>query len=293
MKRLIQFKGLSVILLTMTACFFLFNCAAKKSEPWGNEKTGFMLEYRPEVGTTLKYKMKSEGVNILEVPGAPQESTTNSEFEIFYTAKNIAEDNTITLGMGYNSLVSTSSGPQGENTPDMSQYIGKELEVKLSPTGKYLEMKNQELFPPAGESSVSMAIPLRTFFFSLSEQPVKINESWTDTDSYTDKAGENEITTNTSSKFTVLEKVMRDNVECLKISFERNSEIKGKGVAQGFEYTMTGTAKNSGELFFVFKEGYFNDVNSEGTMEATISIEAMGMEIPMNVTSKATFKLIK
>jgi len=276
MKKLVKLKVLAAALII--ALFFVFSCAAKNSEPWGNEETGFVLTYHPEAGTTLKYEVTGEEQSAMEIMGNVQEESSKTKAEYFYTAKEIGVDKTLTLAMGYNSYSLTTENMQGVQNPDMSQYIGKELEVKLSSTGRYLEMKNQELFPPVGDSPGSMYAPLRAFFFGLPEQPVKINDTWTATDSYTDKAGENEMTMDESSKFTVLEKTVT---------------ITGTGITQGFDYTFTGKLLENGEMLFAYKEGHIVDVNSGGNLEATINIEAAGMEIPLTSTSKGTIKLIK
>jgi len=183
MKLLNYSKILSAVLLIITTFLFIFSCAAKKSEPWGNEEKGFILTYHPEVGSTLKYEVTGEEQSSMEIMGTVQEGSENSKAEFFYTAKEISEDKILSLAMGYNSYSLTTVNAEGEQNPDMSQYIGKELEVKLSPTGNYLEMKNQELFPPVGDNFGSMYAPLRAFFFGLPEQPVKINDIWTATDS--------------------------------------------------------------------------------------------------------------
>ncbi|RKY89706.1 hypothetical protein DRQ09_00920, partial [candidate division KSB1 bacterium] len=264
---------------------------AKKSEPWGNEKTGFILTYRPEVGSTLKYDFTINTEMLMEVMGNEMETTSDVKARIFSKVKDVAEDGAITFGMGFDSISVTASSPQGEMSPDMSKYIGKELEVKISNKGKFLEMKNQELFPPVEGSYQSVSSYFRNFFFDLSEKSVKINDSWTSTDSYTEKVGENETNVNTSSKYTVVEKLMKDNTECLKIAFEQTSEIKGKGTQMGMDFTMDGTSKSKGEILFAYRKGYYIEVSSTGTLEATVSMTQM--EIPMSGTIKTSIKLIK
>ena len=291
MRSSVQFRFLTGALLIIFSGLFIIGCAAKKSEPWGNEKTGFILTYRPEIGTTLKYDYTLDGSQIMDVMGNEMEGTTGMKAEVFVTAKSKSSEGDLTFGMQFNSCAIDASGPQGDMSPDMSDYIGNELIMKISDKGKMIEMENKEQFLPYEGSFLPVYFFFQNIFYNLAEEPVKINESWTSTDSQTDTFGENELKGDITSTFTVIEKVMKDNIECLKIGLEYTGDIEGSGFQMGAEFTSEGELKAQGELFFAYKEGYFIEINYTETSEITISIQ--GMDIPIKGTSKYSIKLLQ
>jgi len=290
MKNSNLFKVFAAALLTVLI-FSLLSCAAKKSEPWGNEKTGFILKYRSETGKTQKYSFNMDTELLMDIMGNETEMIFTFKSEIFLKTKNVNEDGSLIFGMGFNSAEISVSGPQGDMSPDLSGIIGKELDLTISDKGKFIEMKNEDQFPMIEGYNQRITDNFRNFFYEMSEVPVKINDRWTSTDSYTSEEGDNKTTTNVNTKYTIIEKIMKDNLDCLKIGFEQAVEIEGEGSQMGMDFTMKGTGKNTGELFFAYKEGFFIDVASTGTIDMAMSMQ--GMDIPMNGTVKTTAQLIE
>jgi len=291
MKSIMRFKILTGIIFVILVCSFLAGCAFKKSEPWGNEKNGFILAYRPESGTALKYDYKMDSNQVIEVMGNEMEGITTMQAEVFMNAKDKSPEENLVYGIGFNSCEINVTSPQGDMTPDMSDYIGPELIMKISGKGKLIEMQNKEKFFPYENSFVPVYYFFQSLIYILAENPVKVGDSWTATDSQTDKFGDNELKGTLNYTFTVLEKVIIDNSDCLKINMEQSGDISGTGFQMGTEFSSTGKVKVQGELLFAYKEGYFREINYTEITEMTISMQ--GMDIPMNSTTKYTIKLIE
>jgi len=277
----------------LSVVILLAGCAAKKSAPWGNATDGFVLTYRSPVGAEQSYNFDMDMNMLMNVMGNDMETIITVDSEIFTRTKYVADDGSLTFGMGFNSLDVSVSSPQGDMSPDVSEILGKEIELVLSKNGKVMEIKNLDQLPQVEGMGQQIGDNLRNFFYNLPEEPVTYEESWTATDSYITKFGENETETTSNATYTLLDKRIKEEIECLRIGFEQTADIKSTGVQQGMNYTMTAVAKNEGELLFAYKEGYYIEAVSEGTLEGTIVMEAMGMEMPVNATSKMTTKLIK
>ena len=116
MKRLLIWNRLFLCMLL--AGILLAGCAAKKSEPWGNETTGFILTYRSEAGAELKYDFTTDMTMIMDMMGQEMEMLIAMKGEILSRTKNIADDGSLTFGTGFNTLHVTTSSPQGEMEPD-------------------------------------------------------------------------------------------------------------------------------------------------------------------------------
>jgi hypothetical protein len=285
----------SLLVLVVLVVAFLAGGAVKKGDLWGNSETGIILQYRMPAGQILKYHSSSETNQNIEVMGQSIDTEINSKTAFSVKSKGLKKDNH-QLGITIDSMSISIVSSEGELSPDLSSVIGKSFDMILSPLGKELELSGAESIqyeiPMEGKRSISS--DFQAIFPNLAGRSVKIGETWTSTDTITEKSESSEIQINMENVHTLKGFETVDGMECVKITAEVTGTLKGAGEQQGMDLVFEGEIKGTETCYFAYKEGIFVKVIS--TAVADVLIEASGpqdMTIPMTQEFKGEVKLVK
>ncbi len=184
----------------------------------------------------------------------------------------------------------------GEYSPDLSSVIGKSFDMTLSPLGKELELSGAESmqYELPTEGKMSIESNFQAIFPNLAGRPVKIGETWTSTDTITEKNESSEVQINLENVHTLKGFETVDGMECVKITAEVTGTLQGTGELQGMDIAIEGERKGTDTCYFAYKEGIFVKVIS--TAVERISVELSGpqdMSILMTQEFKSEIKLVK
>lgn len=273
----------------------LAGCAAKTVNLWGDSKTGLILQYRMQDDQVLKYQSTGQQTQKIEVMGQSVETETNSSEAFSVVSKGFKEGNLL-LGVTIDSMSVEVSSTQGNLSPDMSSVVGKSFEMVLSPLGKELELPGAESITyslgQAGERSV--ATSFQTVFPDMAGRPVKFGDTWTSTDTITEKSGMGEVILNFESVNTLDSFETVDGLECIKVTAEVTGTLDGKGEQMGAELTFKGDIKGTETWYFAYKEGVFVKGMVNALTDGTIEVSGVqAMTIPMKQETKMETKLVK
>jgi hypothetical protein len=273
----------------------LAGCAAKTANLWGDPKTGLVLQYRMQDNQVLKYQSTGKQTQKIEVMGQPIDSETNSSNAITVVSKGVKEGNLL-LGVTIDSMSVDVSSTQGNLSPDMSSVVGKSFEMVLSPLGKELELPGAESITyslaQAGERSVKTSF--QTVFPDMAGRPVKFGDTWTSTDTLTEKSGMGEIILNFISVNTLDAFETVDGLECVKVTAEVTGTLGGKGEQMGAEMTFKGDIKGTETWYFAYKEGVFVKGMVNAYTDGTIEVSGVqAMTIPLKQETRMETKLIR
>lgn len=273
----------------------LAGCAAKTTNLWGDPKTGLILQYRMQENQVLKYQSSTEQTQNIEVMGQSMETQTTSTSAFSTKYKGLKENN-LQLGVTIDSMSIDISSPQGELSPDMSSVKGKSFDMVLSPLGKELDVSGAQSIRyelgPVGDRSVESNF--QALFPDMADRPVKIGDTWTSTDTVTEKSPVGEVILSFESVNTLAGFETVDGLECIKVTAEITGTLEGKGEQMGAELTFKGDIEGNQTWYFAYKEGIFVKDTVSASTDATITVSgAQAMTIPMKQESKMETKLIK
>lgn len=284
--------ALFFILLSMLA---LVTCAKKPF--WGNEATGFILNYRLNPNQEWKYQMTSDQNMTMEQMG--QTINIKTELMTNYTIKgaglNQQKNLQATFTLDTMSIVMGSSF--GQNKMDLSGIIGKSFRLAFTPKGKELEYTETEGFDidfgMMGGGKQNISNNFRSIFPDLPQHPIKIGDSWITRDTLTIPQGGLQINVKNETTNKLEGKEIVNGIECLKFTSKAKGTVDGSGERMGMNMTIEGDTEGTSTWYFAYKMGNFIQSESEGLMESTIAISGpTNMTMPMNQETRALVKLV-
>lgn len=287
-------RGLLPVLVVLVVTF-LAGGAVKKGDQWGDPETGLILQYRMPVDQILKYHSSEESNQRLEVMGQTIDVEANTKTAFSVKSKGLKGDNHL-LGITIDSMSMSIVSSEGELSPDLSSVIGKSFDMTLSPLGKELELSGAESiqYELPTEGKTSIASDFQAIFPNLAGRSVKIGDTWTSTDTITEKSESSEVQINLESVHTLKGFETIDGMECVKITAEVTGTLKGAGEQQGMDFAIEGEMKGTDTWYFAYKKGIFVKMISTGVVESSIEvIGAQDMFIPMTQEFKGEIKLVK
>lgn len=279
----------------LIALGLLAGCAAKTADPWGNPKTGLILQYRMTENQILKYQMSGEQTQNMEIMGQSIDTQSSSESGFSVKSKGLQEGN-LFLGVTIDSMSINISSPQGELSPDMSTVLGKSFDMTLSPLGKELDVSGAEAieYDMGAAGTRSIGSNFQAAFPDLAGKPVKIGDTWTSTDTITEKTDEIEVRINFESVNTLEGFETVDGLECVKVMADVIGTVEGQGEQMGMQLAIEGEVQGKGTWYFAYKEGIFvKDTTNISTVGTISTSGAQAMTIPMKQEMTMETKLVK
>lgn len=279
-----------VVMLAMLA-----GCAAKTASPWGDPKTGLILQYRMAEDQVLKYQTSAEQTQDIEVMGQAMTTETTSSSAFTVISKGLKENNHL-LHVTIDSMSVDISSSQGDLSPDLSSVIGESFEMVLSPLGKELDVSDAASiqYDLGVGGSRSVETNFQTVFPDLADKPIKIGDTWSSTDTITEKTSIGEVILSFESVNTLEGFETVDGLECIKVTARVTGTLDGEGEQMGVEMSFKGEIEGTETWYFAYKEGIFVTGIMTAHTEATITTSgAQAMTIPLKQESKMETKLIK
>jgi hypothetical protein len=273
----------------------LAGCAAKTADPWGDPKSGLILQYRMAENQVLKYQTSSEQTQNMEIMGQSIDTQSSSESGFSVKSKGLQEGNLL-LGVTIDSMSMNISSPQGDLSPDMSTVLGKSFDMTLSPLGKELDVSGAETieYDMGAAGTRNMGSNFQAAFPDLAGKPVKIGDTWTSTDTITEKTDEIEVRINFESVNTLEGFETVDGLECVKVTADVTGTVVGKGEQMGMQLAIEGEVQGKGAWYFAYKEGFLVKDTGNIFTDGTITTSgAQAMTIPLKQEMTMETKLVK
>lgn len=284
---------LSTFLAFTFITILLIGCAAKKPF-WGDEKTGFILNYRLAADEMWNYNSTASQSMNMEQMGQSIDVKINN-----YTIKGngINNQKNISATITVDSMSIVSSGMGREDKPDLSPFIGKSFGLTFTAKGKELELPGADSLTidlgMMGGGKQSIKTYFRTILPDLPNRPVKIGDTWTEQDTSKVKQGGMDINVNTTSTHTLEAMETIEDIECLKIATESKGTLEGEGQQMGANLNFEGDIEATGTWYFAYKKGLFVKSNSEIFMEGNIVVSGPAdMTMPITQETKSEVKII-
>jgi len=289
--------------VSLAAVLILAGCAAKTQAPVVTAAAakapavkaapaGIVLEYKMPEGRVLSYQNTGEAVEATDMMGQSVETHTTSSEAFTLRAKGHKEGNLL-VGVTIDDMSMTLTGPQGDNSPNMTSLAGKTFDMVLSPLGQEVDVSGAEaLTYEMATGTRNLATTFKLFFPDLPGKPLKVGDAWPSSADVSEKTGGVDMRLNFQivNHFEGLETV--DGVECARIRSEITATITGSGNQQGMDMAFSGTGQGTDLWYFAVKDGVYVKSTSEVKMDISITVSAMGMTIPVTTTRKGTVQLV-
>jgi hypothetical protein len=287
---------LTLICTLTLICSLWMGCASKKPW-WGDPETGFILRYRLDTDRDYTYRTNDVENSFMEMMGQSMESETHRTmtYSIKATGYNDVED--VFTDITVDSISWIVHSAQGDRNIDTKALYGKHFGLSFSTIGEELEFTGIDTLPKIDLGMMGGRQGIKMFFRSilpdLPPNPVKIGDSWTSKQDYTEPQSNMDVTIVIESEHTLEAYETVDSIECLRIKTESTATIDGKGDHGGTEITLEGDSETSTTWYFNYKKGTFVKATSESLMEGSVVISGQtNMSIPMSRESKSEVRLV-
>ena len=280
----------------------LFGCAGKEIPIWGNEEAGFNLQYRLDDGQKLNYEISTKSISNMNIMG--NATITDEDALIQFSLVGTQADSPdhlscqVTVDDMELKEIQTAMGESGEIERDLSKVIGKSFDLTFSPQGREIDFAGIEKMTidmgSMGGGEQSIRDRFSDMLPDLSNDPVRIGETWTSTVEEMAPSGMGDvpmkIVTDTTSKIEGYETI--DEYECLKINSQTTGTIEAKGEMMGSLTTMKGDISGKGTWYFAYKEGLLGKSLSDSEVKIDIQMGGdQGLKIKVGAESEAETKL--
>lgn len=288
----LRIVGFLILILSL-----LFGCAAKKSL-WGDAKTGFILKYRMEPDQVFTYHNETTEFTTLEMMGQSMETETNRPMTYSIKVTGLDDNENYLTEITIDSIYWRSHSMQGDQEADVKSLIGESFGLTLSPLGKRVEFENMDRLPEIDLGQMAGTRDVKSLFESLlvelSQNPIKIGDSWKMTEESTENRNNLDITTIAETVNTLEGYETIGDTECLKIKSQTTGTLDGSGNMRGMDMVLEGDIEGPTTWFFDYKTGVLVKAISEIIVEATIAISGQAnMTIPMVTESNSIINLIR
>ena len=292
------FPRLAALMVIVVAVSLLTGCAAKKAPAvlWGDPETGLILEYRmPEKGP-LKYEMTTTFLQSMDMGGQSMDTESNTVTAMSVSSRGIKGDDLL-LTMTIDDASISVDAPVGEVTADMSDVIGKSFDMSLSILGEEKDLPDPNSIEydlgPGGKRSAISSVQM--MFPDLPGRPIKVGDSWTSVDGFSEKGGGGDMTMSFEIVNTLVGFETVNGMECAKIEAEYTGTIKGSGVQGPAEWSSEGEMEGVSTWYFAYKKGILVKDTTEGTGTANVVAQTPQgeMTIPTMQDISSETKLVK
>jgi len=273
MKTQIFFQKVIAVLFTAGVIVLTVGCSSSKRTS-GNSGKGINLHYSFPEKQELEYQTNSDFKQILS-PKGKEFIIDIDQYLVFSTAL-ISKSNTENkLHIDIDTMGVSVTGPQGEISPDLTAVQGKGFDMTLSGQGSKVDVSGAETIEyeitPGEKRNVAMSF--KFLFPKLPEKSVKIGDTWSMTDTISEKYDNNEVNMIVRNDYTYVGTETINGYQCARIESVVTGTRTGKAIQKGIEILSDGAMQGNGTYYFAKKEGRLvKDVTSVN-VDATLVVK--------------------
>jgi hypothetical protein len=230
---------------------------------------GFMLQYRLPEQQALKYDFQSSTLQKMEVMGQQMEIDIRSALLFSLNSNGLKEEVNETK-VTIDSMFLSVKSPRGDLSPNMKNVVGKSFALRLSTTGKELEMKGTESIDyelASGQKQNATAV-FNVLFPDLAAKRVKPGDTWTSKDTIRQTTSNGNVRIILESQNTLAGFEAVGGRECAKIISQYVGPLRSEEAQGPMNFVTEGTMKGIDTVYFAYKEGVLVSVKTNATLEA-------------------------
>jgi hypothetical protein len=263
----------------------------------GGEKL-YELKYQMPAGT--KFVMASTGTteSVTDQMGTEMVADIEGAGQDTYVVLSSDKEKGMRIELEMGARTQDVSSMMGSDSTDFSELVGKKVTFVLLPDGEVEELEGFESLPEiiaaTGDTMTEeiYRLGVKQTFPRLPEKPIKVGDSWSDVQDTDIPLGDYVLTSHSDTKYTLLEEVKKDGIDCLKIEVSGKGTMTGDFEQQGTALTMERETTTEGFMYFAFKKGMFLSVEVESIAEGVITVTDAGIDLPQTITSKGAVSVI-
>ena len=255
----------------------------------------YRLEYKFKKGMGFGMTTTTERKSSREIMGNEIKTTTADM--IVYDAMVAQEQRgTAAIEVTYKERSHKTDDPQNQHNTDFSDLLGKAGQFTMTSRGELSEFAEFDALPEIvisngqAHGEKQYINELKDFFVQLPADEIAVGDTWSYTVVFDETVTGGGAKVIINYEYTLAEVTEKDGHECLKLTGEYTTKVKGEGVEQGMEFTIALDGKGSETAWFAYKEGMLLETEAVSFVEGALVAEDVGLEMPLrnDYTSKKT-----
>jgi hypothetical protein len=258
----------------VAAAGLLAGCAARKppAASWGDPETGLILEYRMPEKAPLKYEMTSEFMQSMDMGDQSLDTESTQVTAMSISSRGTGGDGLLLTVMIDDASVSVDAPGGVSLDPDMTDVVGRSFDMALSVLGEERDFPPSDAIEydmgPAGKrSAISM---IQMMFPDTAGRPVKIGDSWTTVDGFSESGSSGDMSMSYESVSTLVGIETVEGMSCAKIESEFTGTSEGSGTQGPAKWSSEGAIEGVSTWYFAYEKGVLVKEVSEGTGTSTV-----------------------
>ena len=287
-------KPLLVIVPVLLIALFLSGCGAQRQLAESPE-TGITLQYKMPADPGVIYKSSTNIKQSMELQGQVIDSDIESELDFTLEPKEEV-DGDLLLEITIDSMAMNVMSPMAQFSADVDNVLGKSFVMKISGKGEELDVSGAESiqYSIAQTGNRSVAMNFQEFFPDLPEQKIKIGDTWTETDTITEKSETEDVTMilESQNQFAGIENI--GGFDCVKIVSTMKGPRKGSQTTPAITLVTDGETEGTMILYFAWKEGLFVKSTMTSKVKSTVTASgAQNLSFPMDMEVTSNIEMLK
>ena len=242
--------------------------------------------YRMEAGKEYRYYLESSSSQIQEYMGQVMNGSQEVNIAAKIKVDEVLEDGSMKLTVTCESAMINSESPQGSESLG-SDWGGKFVKLVLTSKGEVSDVDTT--IAEADADAARTLIQLVTMFPTLDRDKLSVGNSWEKSKVDTAGSEENQILTESDSKFSIKNMAEMQGKNCYKIEVKTEADISGK-LAQG---NLVGTRESDGVIYYSGDDGLLVKLEAEVSTDQTLSLSDGNTRIPMSTSVTVSLELLK
>ncbi len=260
---------------------------------FAEEKT-YELKYQLAKGTKITMTSSGEVNSVMDQMGTEVVSDIYGEAVDIFVILSSNKKKGLTLEYEFGERSQDMDSAMVSDSTDFSELIGKKVKFVLLPNGKVEGFEGFDGLPEITSSwgdelnEETYILGVKTTFPLLPDGPIKIGDTWSDTQAMDVPQGSNVLKLENNFTYTLIEETEKDGFDCLKIEMTGTSSLSGDFEQSGMALSIEREETSTGTLYFAYKEGMFISFESESLGEGIIYVPSAGVEIPQTNITKGS-----
>jgi|GEM_PF-1191637 len=297
-ERFLSRLRLIAFLLMATSLFLLLFDVPAHSIGLDDVQESFILRYRLASNEVWTYRTTTTQKTDMEMLGQslPVEITIVVEYSVRGEGNDPSQNLRATLTL--DTLSMTFDIVPEDMTIDLAPWIGKKMDLILSPTGEEafagIDTLPDIRFDQISDETFDIRSLLRNPFPDLPSQPIRIGDTWQGGGRYsqTQRHIDTEVTTHSTNTLEDID--ILDGLECLIMKTKMSGTLDGSGKQMGMDVVFEGDLESTTTWYFAYESGTLVKLISDQFMEGTIAIAGqVDMVVPMTQQTRIVSQLLR
>ncbi len=236
-----------------------------------------------------KYLVEMKSNSMTEYGGETMATSLDGTVSLVIRMESTNPDGSMKGAITIDNALFMRESPQGTETVGAA-LAGKKFALTIEGDGSVTDIDTSVVIED--EKAEAFIGQILRFLPHFDAKDLSVGSHWTRTSEDTLSEGTDPIIQKSEGEYKVVGTKTVKGFECLEISYERTSTLKGTASRGGQDIFVNGEDHTKGTMFFAAREGILVSVTNEGSGEQNQSVPSQSVQIQTASTKSGKIELV-